>query len=105
MSPPPRVAAVLLNYNGRDLTLAALTSIRAMSYPAFDVIVVDNGSSDGSFAAVSAAHPDLTQLRTDVNLGPAGGYNLGLVHALERGYVYVLTLNNDIEVDREMLGE
>lgn len=100
---PPRVAAIVLNYNGREITLQAIGSLLEMTYPAFDVLHVDNGSSDGSSEAVAAAFPDVINVRTDENLGPAGGLNLGMKAALEGGYDYHLYLNNDIEVDPEML--
>jgi len=100
-----RVACVVLNYNGRDVTLEALGSLTGMDYPAYDVIVVDNGSTDGSFEAIAEQYPEVVQVRTEKNLGPAGGANLGLRHALERDYDYVLILNNDIEVARDLLTE
>jgi GT2 family glycosyltransferase len=94
----PRVAAIVLNYNGREVTLQALASLVAMDYPACDLIVVDNGSSDGSYEAVAAAFPRVVQVRTEENLGPAGGANLGMRRALAGGCDYLLILNNDIEV-------
>ena len=107
--PEPRVAAVVLAYNGRDVTLQSLASLRRMSYGACDLVVVDNGSTDGSAEAIAAAFPEVRVLRTATNLGPAGGANLGIRWALDqRGagrYDYVLVLNNDIEVDPAMLGE
>ena len=102
---PPRVAAIVLNYNGREVTLQALASLSAMDYPAFDLLVVDNGSTDGSYEAIEAAFPDVFQVRTEQNLGPAGGCNLGIRRALERGYDYLLILNNDIEVAPDLLSE
>jgi len=99
------VACVVLNYNGREVTLEALRSLTAMSYPEYHVIVVDNGSTDGSYEAVAERFREVSQVRTEVNLGPAGGANLGVRHALERGYDYVLVLNNDIEVAPDMLTE
>ncbi len=101
----PRVAAVVLNYNGRDVTLQALGSLAGLDYPRCDVVVVDNGSSDGSAAAIRAAFPRVHVVRTERNLGPAGGANLGIRWALERGYDYLLILNNDIEVERGFLRE
>src|SRR5947207_2214170 len=101
--PSPKVAVIVLNYDGRAITLAALASVKALDYPAFDVVHVDNGSSDGSFEAVAAEHPDVIQVRTETNLGVAGGYNLGMRWAVERGYDYLLILNNDIEVERGLL--
>ena len=94
----PRVAAIVLDYNGRDVTLQALASLTAQDYPACDVVVVDNGSSDGSEAAIRAAYPGVAVVRSEQNLGPSGGGNLGFRWALEHGYDYALMLNNDIEV-------
>ncbi|MCB1036903.1 MAG: glycosyltransferase family 2 protein [Acidobacteria bacterium] len=102
---PPRVAAIVLNYNGREVTLQALESLSAMTYPAFDLVVVDNGSTDGSYQAVAEAFPDVHQLRTEENLGAAGGCNLGIRWAMEQGHDYLLILNNDIEVAPDMLDE
>jgi GT2 family glycosyltransferase len=97
-SAPPRVAAIALNYNGREVTLQALASLTAQDYAGCDVVVVDNGSTDGSDAAIRAAYPSVTVVRTEKNLGPSGGGNLGFRWALDHGYDYALILNNDIEV-------
>jgi GT2 family glycosyltransferase len=97
-SAPPRVAAIALNYNGRDVTLQALASLTAQDYAACDVVVVDNGSTDGSEDAIRAAYPSVTVVRTEKNLGPSGGGNLGFRWALDHSYDYALILNNDIEV-------
>lgn len=102
---PPRVAAVVLDYNGREVTLQALRSLTALDYPACDLVVVDNGSTDGSREAIAAAFPRVTVLRSERNLGPAGGANLGLRWGLERGHDYLLVLNNDIEVAADFLTE
>lgn len=99
----PSVAVIILNYNGRELTLQAIDSVQEMIYPRSDIVVVDNGSTDGSFEAVAATYPEVIQLRTEENLGPAGGNNLGIRWAMARGYDYLLMLNNDIEADPEML--
>lgn len=100
-----RVAAIVLNYDGKDLTLQALASLRRLTYPSCDLVVVDNGSTDGSDEAVARAFPEVHRVRTEVNLGPAGGYNLGMTWAMDRGYDYLLILNNDVEVAPEMLTE
>src|SRR4051812_45485363 len=99
----PRVAAVIVNYNGKEITLQAVESLRRMTYPHFDLVVLDNASTDGSPAAIVAAHPDLRQVRVEVNRGSASGYAAGFRWAFENGYDYVLLLNNDIEVEPEML--
>ncbi|HSN86836.1 MAG TPA: glycosyltransferase, partial [Thermoanaerobaculia bacterium] len=98
----PRVAAVVINYNGQEVTLQAVRSLRQMTYPAFDLVVVDNGSTDGSQEALARAFPDLLQERVEVNQGSSSGYDYGLRWAVERGYDYILLLNNDIEVEPDM---
>ena len=104
MSRTPSVAAVVLNYNGKDVTLEALKSLTAMDYPAYHLVVVDNGSTDGSYEAIAERYPQVAQVRTEENLGPAGGANLGIRWALDRGHDYVMLLNNDIEVEPPWLG-
>ncbi|HHM04771.1 MAG TPA: glycosyltransferase family 2 protein [Gammaproteobacteria bacterium] len=98
-----RVAVLVLNWNGKDDTLICLRSVYGMDYPLFEVVVVDNGSSDGSLAAVRQNAPAATVLETKNNLGYAGGNNVGLRWVLERKFDYVLVLNNDTLVDRNLL--
>ena len=84
------IVAVVLNWNGGDDTLAALASLDGI--PA---ICVDNGSTDGSDNAVEERFPGVELIRTGANLGFAGGNNVGIRRALERGAEWVLLLNND----------
>jgi GT2 family glycosyltransferase len=85
----------VLNWNRRDDTLDCLRSLEAVEYPNLDVIVVDNGSEDGSIEAIRAAHPAVAVIATGANLGFAGGNNVGMRAALERRADYLLLLNND----------
>lgn len=101
----PRVAVIVLTYNGRNVTLQALPSIVALDYPNFTVVLVDNASTDGTAAAVAAAFPSVELVRVEENQGAAGGYNLGMRWALDRGYDFLLILNNDIEVHPGLLRE
>lgn len=103
--PPPKVTAIVLNYNGRELTLQTLASLQGLDYPELEIVVVDNGSEDGSWEAVREAFPGVHQIRVEVNRGPAHGMNFGLRYALEGDADYVLLLNNDIEVDPSMVTE
>lgn len=97
MTPP--VTVVVLSWNGREDTLACLESLAAATYPALSVVVVDNGSSDGSAEAVATEHPDVTLIRLDANLGFAGGMNVGIAEALSHGAELVMLLNNDTVVE------
>lgn len=91
----PHVAIVVLNWNGRDLTLQCLSSLEGLDYPSFAVVLVDNASSDGSAQAVREAFPAVTVLENEANLGFSEGNNRGIAYALSRGADYVLILNND----------
>ena len=99
-----KVAIIIVNWNGKTDTLACLHSLRHLRYPDFDVIVVDNGSTDGSVESFRAECDWVKILETGQNLGYAGGNNAGLTYALEKDYDYFLLLNNDTEVDPDFLG-
>src|SRR3954465_1947800 len=82
--------AVVLNWNGGEDTLAALESLRGI-----ETICVDNGSTPGSAAGIEDRFADVELIRTGTNLGFAGGNNVGVRRALERGADWVLLLNQD----------
>jgi GT2 family glycosyltransferase len=98
-------AIVVLSWNGRDDTLACLRSLRAVDWPRLDVICVDNGSADGSAAAVRGQFPEVRLIENGSNLGFAGGNNVGIRAALERGADWVLLLNNDATLARDAVRE
>ena len=95
----PRVLVVVLNWNGSDDTLACLTSLAALDYPAFDTLVIDNGSRASVAPLVRARFPEVDCIELPTNMGYAGGNNVGLRRAIERGYEFVYVLNNDVVVD------
>lgn len=101
----PSVLAVVLNYNGRDLTLATVASLLTLDYPNLGILVVDNGSTDDSDAAIAAAYPQVRRVRTETNLGISGGLNLGFRLGLDEGWDYLMPMNNDIEVAPDLLRE
>lgn len=99
----PRISVVILNWNGRDDTLACLDSVSRIEYPSFDVIVADNGSDDGSVSAVREQFPGAHIIENGANLGFAGGNNPAISYALTSGADFILLLNNDTVVDRSIL--
>ena len=99
----PRVGIVLLNWNQPTDTLACLGSLARLEYGAFEVVVADNGSTDGSPELVRRAFPDVTLIENGRNLGFAAGNNVGIQYLLDRSADYVLLLNNDTEVPPSLL--
>jgi GT2 family glycosyltransferase len=100
---PRRVAIIVLNWNRRDDTLACLDSLSAADLGGAAVVVVDNGSRDGSVAAVRARFPTVGMVALPENRGYAGGNNAGIRAALEWGAEAVLLLNNDTRVAPDFL--
>lgn len=99
------VAVVVLNWNGGDDTIACLNSLRSLDYPAFSVIVVDNGSEDDSVVRIHAAHADVSIIETGKNLGFGGGCNVGIRAGIAGGADYVWLINNDATVAADTLSE
>jgi len=99
----PSVTIIVLNWNGGQDTLACLESLAQLDYPEFGVLVVDNGSTDGSLQAVQERFPEIPIIETGENLGYAGGSNVGLRWALDHGADYALLLNNDTVVAPDFL--
>jgi GT2 family glycosyltransferase len=101
--PRPIWTAVVLNWNGREDTLWCLASLQAVERLDARVITVDNGSVDGSVDAIRAGFPDVELIEAGANLGYAGGNNLGIARALERGSDWVVLVNNDATVAPDLI--
>lgn len=97
------VWAVVLSWNGREDTLACLDTLTRQTRPLDHILVVDNGSQDGLEAPLRAAYPDAEYLFQPVNLGFAGGMNLGLRRALAAGAEYILASSNDTLLEKDCL--
>ena len=104
MPDAPPVTVIVLNWNGLADTRECLESLKSVSYPAMKIVVVDNGSENDEAGRLEREFGGGMQLiRSDENLGFAGGANLGIRQALDDGAEYVLLLNNDTVVDPEFL--
>ncbi len=90
---------VILNWNQEVETRDCLASLRRCSYPAMTVLLVDNGSEDGSPARLAAEFPEVQILPQAMNLGFAEGNNVGIRAALAQKAEMILLLNNDTLVD------
>lgn len=94
----PRVAVVVLSFNGCELTVGCLESLERSDWPNTHVVVVDNASTDGTASTVRARFPGFTLIVNHANLGFPAGNNVGIRHALATGADHVLLLNNDTTV-------
>src|SRR5512139_2990278 len=92
------VTVIIVNWNRCAETLACLASVARTTGPVGNIVVVDNGSTDGSVAAICAAYPSVRMIEAGCNTGYAAGVNVGLQEAMRRGATYALLLNNDSEV-------
>ncbi len=93
-----RLALVVLTWNGRENTLACLESLEGQLRSGDAVVVVDNGSGDGTYRAVADRFPWAVYLENRRNLGFAGGNNVGLRWCLENDFPWIMLLNNDTVV-------
>jgi GT2 family glycosyltransferase len=98
-----KLAIVIINWNSFDLTSDTLASLSSTSYKNYDIIVVDNFSTDNSAAQLEKDFPSIILLRSDENKGFTGGNNLGFDYAINEGYEYVMMLNNDVAVESDFL--
>jgi GT2 family glycosyltransferase len=92
----PTASIVIPNWNGIQHLPVCLDALRAQTYPCIEVILVDNGSTDGCQALVTEQYPEVRLLALDRNLGLTGGNNAGFRAA--QGEILV-SLNNDTEAD------
>jgi len=93
---PPRVSIIIPHLAGEELLCRCLGSLEKTTYPRWEVLLVDNASTDGSVETARARFPWLKVVRNQTNLGYAGGCNVGIRHSSAD---YVLLLNDDTEVE------
>ena len=96
----PLISVISVNYNGYALTCAMVESLRRHVTSPLEIIVVDNGSARDEAAMLRERYPEIKALRSERNLGFAGGNNLGFAAATGD---YLLLLNNDTEVEDDTL--
>jgi GT2 family glycosyltransferase len=101
----PLVYAVVLAWNQVEVTLECLTSLSKIQYSNFKIVVVDNGSSDGTYDSIQQHFPNIEVLPLAENVGLARGYNHGIEYVLDKQAEYVIAMNNDIVADPRMVSE
>lgn len=127
MNNPAQIAVIILNWQNHRLTLDCLQGVLKSRYDAFDCVVVDNGSGDGSEQGIKdwleknlekqpeqsrakgvlgryrSGRSTVVFLQTGENLGYSGGNNAGIKAALDLGCDYALIINNDSQMDPRFL--
>ncbi|MBL7154970.1 MAG: glycosyltransferase family 2 protein [Candidatus Portnoybacteria bacterium] len=97
----PKVFIIILNWNNWPDVLECLESLKNNDYPNYQVVIIDNGSREKP----SAPSSDIKIIYNRENLGFAGGNNVGIKYALEKGADYVLLLNDDTIVAPDFLSK
>lgn len=105
-----RVAIILLNWNGLNDTINCLSSLEKLKFKAFDIILVDNGSSEVNTITslldyINNSTVDIKLIQNQKNLGFSGGVNSGIKYVLSKDYSHIALINNDAIVDELWLSE
>ena len=92
-------------FNRKAHTLKFLKSLQKQSYRNYKVIIVDDGSTDGSAEIIAKDFPDVILIQKDKDMYWSKSTNLGAQKAIDLGAKYVVTINNDVELDKDWLKE
>ncbi len=98
----PAISVIAANFNGKHFLKGCLGSLESQTFADFEVILVDNGSSDGSVEYVNQAFPSVKIISLPENVGFCAGNNIGIKAAQGE---YICLLNNDTQVDSIWLEE
>ncbi len=96
----PLVSVVNVTWNGKELLKKYLPSLSNLKYPNYEVIIVDNASTDGSIEFVRENYPELKVIQNETNLGTAEGSNVAIAQAKGE---YIFWVSNDMEFDPHIL--
>ena len=102
----PKVSIVILNWNTCEDTIECIASLKNIDYRNYEIIIVDNASSGDDVRILRDSFGDYVHIIANGrNDGFAGGCNIGMQYAMEKGTDYILLLNNDTIVDAHFLSE
>ena len=96
------VTVVIPNYNGQEFIGNCLESLRKQNKVSFDIVLVDNGSTDNSVSIVKGDYPEVEVISLPENTGFCGAVNVGIRNSKTK---YVILLNNDTEVETNFVAE
>lgn len=100
----PKISIVFVNWNGKKDTFDLMESLKKITYSNYDIIAVDNGSTDGTQKEFKKKYGKIaTLIENKKNLGLEGGTNVGIKEALKRKSKYILSINNDMVVKKDFL--
>lgn len=102
----PKVAIVIVTWNKKDYVIKLLDSLEDINYKNYDIIVVDNASTDHTGELIRKQFSQVHLIMNSENLGGTGGFNTGLTYVLDKGgYKYTWLLDNDAVVEKDTLIE
>jgi len=96
----PIISIIIINYNGVNLLIQFLHSVANLNYPNYEVIIVDNASTDESVEFLKKYYPQFRIIQADKNYGTAEGSNLGAKYANGE---YLFFISNDMQLDKDIL--
>lgn len=97
------VYIVLINYKNSKDTIECVKSLKKINYNNYKIVVVDNNSNDGSVKSLKEKLKECYIIESSINLGFAGGCNIGIKYSIENGADYILLINNDTLVTVDFL--
>jgi len=98
-----RTSVIIINWRQPAMTVECVQAVRQMRAANAELLLIDNGSGDGSVEQLRQAFPDVPLMALPENVGFAAAANRGLERASKRGFDYALLLNNDAFPARDML--
>lgn len=101
----PLVYIIIINYNNYQDTIECIGSLEKISYKNFEILIIDNNSSNDSINKIKASFNKYETIQLKDNLGFAGGNNVGIKKAMEDDADFILLLNNDTIVETNFLDE
>jgi len=90
-----KIVILVVSFNRKDFVLKNIEAVQKLLFKEHDVILFDNGSTDGTIEVVEKLHKDVIIIKSNENLGGAGGFAEGLKQSYQMGYEYVWCLDDD----------